>query len=367
MAIRIKNKASGVSYLVYWNNPYTGKQESKTFHDHKEAQKYDSLIKHKLKFEHEEFKPSEYYNREGTSLTLEDAFFLYLRDKQYSEKYTAKFLSIVKMTLENFGHFKLEDFNKNSFEQVRHFLQNAKYVNPNKGGTISKTYVYHQLSRLRSVLLWAYNNEYISSMPAVKVGSPVYQKFIPPTMEEVEKLLIVSPPHLVRVVILGAYIGLRVGESELLAITWDKVDLANASLLVDTSKKNTHQPWRQVPIRSDLLPIFKEWYEEDKKSNINYLVHFKGQAVKSIKTTWKTACKNAGIERKIRPYDLRHTFATQLIKEGVDVGTVANLMGHSSPQMVYKHYQHVLTEQKISAVESLPKISYMRNLYEQEK
>nr|WP_242621228.1 tyrosine-type recombinase/integrase [Desulfovibrio legallii] len=35
-----------------------------------------------------------------------------------------------------------------------------------------------------------------------------------------------------------------------------------------------------------------------------------------------------------RPYDLRHGFATEAIAADVDVGTVATLMGHSSPSMV---------------------------------
>ena len=38
----------------------------------------------------------------------------------------------------------------------------------------------------------------------------------------------------------------------------------------------------------------------------------------------------------------------------VDIGTVANLMGHRSPMMVLKHYQHVRDSQKKAAVEALP-------------
>ncbi len=359
MAIRQKQRANGkISYLVYWINPYTSKQESKLFHDEQEAKKYNSLIKHKIKFDNEEFKPIEYV-RENNNLTIEDCFFLYLKEKQYTEKYTAQILTTIKVTLENFGHIQLSKLDKNMFEEIKCFLQNTKYVNPNKKGTISQTFAYHQLSRLRAMLNWSYEKGYIEKLPIMKAGSPNYQKFIPPTIEEIQALIEVSPIHLIRVIILGAYIGLRVGESELLSLTWDKVDLLNAFILIDTSKKNKNQAWRQVPIRTDLLPLFKQWHEDDKQNNINHLVTFEGKQVKSIKTAWRTASRNANITRIIRPYDLRHTFATQLIKEGVDVGTVANLMGHSSPQMIYKHYQHVLTEQKRSAVESLPKINYM--------
>ncbi len=42
------------------------------------------------------------------------------------------------------------------------------------------------------------------------------------------------------------------------------------------------------------------------------------------------------------------------IATDVDVGTVAKLMGHRSPLMVLKHYQHVRDSQKRAAVEALP-------------
>lgn len=68
---------------------------------------------------------------------------------------------------------------------------------------------------------------------------------------------------------------------------------------------------------------------------------------------------SAGIARRIRPYDLRHAFATELIAGGVDVGTVAKLMGHSTPTMLLTHYQHVMDRQKRTAVESLPDIGHV--------
>ena len=67
----------------------------------------------------------------------------------------------------------------------------------------------------------------------------------------------------------------------------------------------------------------------------------------------------AGINRRIRPYDLRHAFATELIAQGVDIGTVAKLMGHSSPNMIFQHYQFVLDKQKKAAVDALPNLAYV--------
>lgn len=60
------------------------------------------------------------------------------------------------------------------------------------------------------------------------------------------------------------------------------------------------------------------------------------------------------LQRHIRPYDLRHAFATEAIRAGTDYGTVAQLMGHSSPVMVMRHYQHVRNDQKTAAIEAIP-------------
>jgi site-specific recombinase XerD len=41
------------------------------------------------------------------------------------------------------------------------------------------------------------------------------------------------------------------------------------------------------------------------------------------------------------PYSIRHTFATQSIINGVDVVTIAALMGHKDLEMLNRIYQHV--------------------------
>lgn len=70
----------------------------------------------------------------------------------------------------------------------------------------------------------------------------------------------------------------------------------------------------------------------------------------------KETLKNAGINRRIRPHDLRHAFSTEMIANGADIGTVAKLLGHSTQAMLLKHYQYVLDKQKKAAVKMLPSL-----------
>jgi integrase len=43
---------------------------------------------------------------------------------------------------------------------------------------------------------------------------------------------------------------------------------------------------------------------------------------------------------RIRPHDLRHAHATDLVAAGVDIRTVADRLGHSSPSFTLKRYAH---------------------------
>lgn len=219
--------------------------------------------------------------------------------------------------------------------------------------------VHDRMSVLRTALRWCAGKGFMPEIRFPRLPPARYERFIPPTPEELNAIMGVAAPHIVRVIVLGAQCGVRVGPSELFRLTWADVDLLQGVLRVHGAKKNPNTPWREVPIRESLLPIFAEWRQDDLNAGIEHLIHHNGRPVQKIKRAWETALRRAGISRRIRPYDLRHAFATELIAGGVDVGTVAKLMGHSTPAMLLTHYQHVMDKQKRAAVESLPDIDYV--------
>jgi site-specific recombinase XerD len=83
-----------------------------------------------------------------------------------------------------------------------------------------------------------------------------------------------------------------------------------------------------------------------------------------VRTAFRTACKRAGLVG-LRFHDLRHTFATNLVMNGVDLVTVKEILGHSDIAMTVR-YSHPSDSRKMEAVERLvvkPKAAVGTNGY----
>ena len=76
-----------------------------------------------------------------------------------------------------------------------------------------------------------------------------------------------------------------------------------------------------------------------------------GKPYVDIKRAFRTACIRAGIN-DFHFHDLRHDFASRLIRNGVDLNTVKELMGHASITTTQR-YLHSQAKEKRQAVEGL--------------
>ena len=67
----------------------------------------------------------------------------------------------------------------------------------------------------------------------------------------------------------------------------------------------------------------------------------------------KTLLKKAGITENLRFHDLRHTYATLAIQNGVDIKTVSNILGHYSAGFTLDTYTHVTGEMQKEAADRM--------------
>jgi len=159
------------------------------------------------------------------------------------------------------------------------------------------------------------------------------------TKDDIQKLISSCVPgHLRMAVIIALNTGMRRGE--ILSLTKDRIDLENKLIRVFESKSG--KP-RDVPINKILHKALREWME---KIDGNELF-----AVKEIKRSFNTACRKAGI-KNFTFHDLRHTFASHLVMDGVDIATVSRLLGHANIQMTMK-YAHLSPDHRLLAVQRM--------------
>ncbi len=93
---------------------------------------------------------------------------------------------------------------------------------------------------------------------------------------------------------------------------------------------------RYIQIGEDsILQLLRKYYEENEKAikkSGYFFINQRGSRFteQSIRGMLKHYTEQAGIERHITPHMFRHSFATYLIEEGVDVSCVQQILGHSS-------------------------------------
>ena len=100
-----------------------------------------------------------------------------------------------------------------------------------------------------------------------------------------------------------------------------------------------------IPLPKQLLPVLKEY---KRKSISEYVVESeKGEppTVRSYQRTFGLLQKRLHIERK-GFHSLRHTFATRALECGMDVKTLAEILGHKNATVTLNRYAHSLMEHK---------------------
>jgi len=207
------------------------------------------------------------------------------------------------------------------------------------------------INMTKAIFSWGFKNDLIPFDPWAKYKKP-REKPEPPellTMDELERVMDCAEPHCKWVIDVAFNTGCRPGRTELFKLKFgDVVDWEKGKLLIRSTKTRP----RVVDLRPDFLERLKAKRDEARSE---YIVDYNGNPLTRIKRSFKMALKRAGIEKKVRPYDLRHMYGTYMAKGGGDIFAIQKLMGHSSI-VTTQRYLHHAEELKRGAVNCLPRL-----------
>ena len=188
---------------------------------------------------------------------------------------------------------------------------------------------------------------------------------------------------------LALYGGFRRGE--LLALTWNDIDFDTNTVNIRHStglcssgqyikQPKTESGVRAVTMPSHCMSMLEEWYKQEKNlantlgtawqgkhgkmyNNSFIFIQANGkqmntdtpyQCFKKIISNYNNLVEDENKKLpSIRLHDLRHTSATLLLSENVDIETVAKRLGHSNPSITLNVYGHALKSKDISASNTL--------------
>lgn len=74
---------------------------------------------------------------------------------------------------------------------------------------------------------------------------------------------------------------------------------------------------------------------------------------RQVRDMLKRRAARAGIEKRVHPHGLRHTYADELQHQGVPVSTISKLLGHSSIAVTSRYLDHLTNDQAIDALVSV--------------
>ena len=162
------------------------------------------------------------------------------------------------------------------------------------------------------------------------------------SFEEERKYLKAAAPVLRDVATIMVDMGLRPGE--IFQLRSEDVHLETPAAYVHVREGKSDRAVRDVPITSRALPMFKRRLSKAKGEYIFPRRVGNGydwsRPMTELEPAHQRALRDSGIEPPFRLYDLRHTYGTRAVEAGIDVFTVAKLMGHADLRIT-ERYVHL--------------------------
>lgn len=237
--------------------------------------------------------------------------------------------------LAQFAHFILHRYDVEPKRVEREMIE--RYMEWIYSRGREKSSQARNLSGIKSFYNFLLLSDIIESSPAEHILPPKAARHLPDTLsvEEIDRIIGTIDHSTTkglrdRAILEVLYsCGLRVSELCELKLS----DLFFGEGYIRVTGKGDKQ--RLVPISSiarDRIQLYLEQRHTDHRSEESVFLNNRGTKLTRVMifTIIKQATKLAGIDKKISPHTLRHSFATHLLEGGADIRQVQELLGHEN-------------------------------------
>jgi len=214
---------------------------------------------------------------------------------------------------------------------------------------VVKSSIARKLSAVRSFYRYLVREEKVSSNPLEKASSPKLDRRLPSFLTVEETVRLLETPDLAKpqgirdraLLELLYAAGLRVSELENLNLEQLNMETNEIRVWGKGSKE------RVVLIGAPAAQALNNYLADNRpvlmgkqKTNAVFLNQYGGRLpARRIQKILDRCARKAGIEKRVHPHILRHTFATHLLDGGADLRVVQELLGHAqlATTQVYTH------------------------------
>ena len=237
--------------------------------------------------------------------------------------------------LAQFAHFILHRYDVEPKRVEREMIE--RYMEWIYSRGREKSSQARNLSGIKSFYNFLLLSDIIESSPAEHILPPKAARHLPDTLsvEEIDRIIGTIDHSTTkglrdRAILEVLYsCGLRVSELCELKLS----DLFFGEGYIRVTGKGDNQ--RLVPISGiarDRIQLYLEQRHTDHRSEESVFLNNRGTKLTRVMifTIIKQATKLAGIDKKISPHTLRHSFATHLLEGGADIRQVQELLGHEN-------------------------------------
>jgi integrase/recombinase XerD len=214
----------------------------------------------------------------------------------------------------------------------------------------SESYFKHTVYGLRFMFRLEGLNDKRIALPSIKK-----EKKLPIVLSREEVKAIIKCATLLKHRLLVGLLygcGLRCGEVR--SIQLKDIDLHRGMLLVRQGKGNKD---RYVPLGKLLVRGISIYIEAENPQTFLFNGNdFDSRySQKGVQWAVKQLCKKAGVIKEVTVHTLRHTYATHLLEDGLDIVSIKDLLGHAEIEttMVYLHIAQSGRKKPFSPLDTL--------------